>query len=231
MGVADTGFGKSEGVYGLMPVKLNFTNFCVSLPILRISSALTTMRPRRISQVSRRFRAKTSKLLTISVYPAIANYALESGVLDATAITSVAVAAAAYESHQLSKEEPGNSMIVRVFMNRAVLIRALGTDVSAFERLRGILESAITKSRAKGGDESLKLEKFLVYAVRWSGGRSDRLLTFMVQLVNFAGLADEAIEVWESASKFYKTKYYVWTEYASFLTWVPTPVSADFITS
>lgn len=110
----------------------------------------------------------------------IANYALESGVLDATAITSVAVAAAAYESHQLSKEEP---------------------DVSAFERLRGILESAITKSRAKGGDESLKLEKFLVYA-----------------LVNFAGLADEAIEVWESASKFYKTKYYVWTEYASFLT-------------
>ncbi|KAG8973011.1 Splicing factor [Tulasnella sp. 425] len=131
----------------------------------------------------------------------IVNYALESGVLDATEITSVAVAAAAYESHQLSKEEPGNSLTARVFMIRAVLIRAFGTDVSAFERLRGILESAITKSRAKGGDESLKLEKFLVYA-----------------LVNFAGLADDAIEVWESASKFYKSKYYVWTEYTSFLT-------------
>ncbi|KAG9040601.1 Splicing factor [Tulasnella sp. UAMH 9824] len=110
----------------------------------------------------------------------IANYALESGVLDAPAITSVALAAAAYESHQLSKEEP---------------------DVSAFERLRAVLESAIGKSREKGGDESLKLEKFLVHA-----------------LVNFAGLADEAIEVWESASKFYKTKYNVWTEYTSFLT-------------
>ncbi|KAG8925497.1 Splicing factor [Tulasnella sp. 408] len=73
----------------------------------------------------------------------IANYALESGVLDAQAITSVALAAAAYESHQLGKEEP---------------------DVSAFERLRAILESAIGNSREKGGDESLKLEKFLVHA-------------------------------------------------------------------
>lgn len=111
---------------------------------------------------------------------AIATYALESGVLDAAAITSVALASAAYESHQLSKEEP---------------------DVSAFERLRAVLESGIEKSREKGGDESLKLEKFLAHA-----------------LINFAGLADEAIEVWESASKYYKTKYNVWTEYTSFLT-------------
>ncbi|KAG8982971.1 Splicing factor, partial [Tulasnella sp. 427] len=110
----------------------------------------------------------------------IATNALESGVLDAPAITSVALAAAAFESHLLNQGEP---------------------DVSAFERLRGILELGITKSRERGGDESLKLEKFLAQA-----------------LVNFAGLVDEAIEVWDSASKFYKTKYHVWTEYTTFLT-------------
>ncbi|KIO31343.1 hypothetical protein M407DRAFT_220481 [Tulasnella calospora MUT 4182] len=111
----------------------------------------------------------------------IATYALESGVLDAAAITSVALASAAYESHQLSKEEPA------------------------------VLESGIEKSREKGGDESLKLEKFLAHAVRYYTEPAFH----------------EAIEVWESASKYYKTKYNVWTEYTSFLTLVPIHVEYD----
>lgn len=30
-----------------------------------------------------------------------------------------------------------------------------------------------------------------------------------------------AVEVWESATKFYKNKHYAWTEYANYLTCVP----------
>ncbi|KAG8984483.1 Splicing factor [Tulasnella sp. JGI-2019a] len=105
------------------------------------------------------------------------------GDMDVSGITAATIARAAYERRRLVVDDE--------------------LDPEAFDGLVSTLTTAIDLIRANGGDDSLKLEKFLVS-------------TFM-ELDQFDH-QDAAIAVWESASKFYKNKYYVWTEHAAFLT-------------
>ncbi|KAG8854312.1 Splicing factor [Tulasnella sp. 330] len=76
-------------------------------------------------------------------------------------------------------------------------------DSEAFHGFAVMMNTTIDLLRAQGGDDTLKLEKFFV--------------STLMELDQF-DYQDAAIAVWESASKFYKNKYYVWTEHAAFLT-------------
>ncbi|KAG8906149.1 Splicing factor [Tulasnella sp. 403] len=116
---------------------------------------------------------------TLEAVSAVYNQAMESNLLDAPSITSVTIARAAYEVHRM-----GNDW----------------SDLDAFERLVTVLSQGMNAARDRGGDDTLKLERFLVSVI-----------------MRLEGMSDQAIDVWEKATKFYKRRYLVWAEFASFL--------------
>lgn len=80
-----------------------------------------------------------------------------------------------------------------------------------------VLEEAIAAVRKiEGGDSKMRLEGFLSTFVRFHSKTSHGLgLTFYQYLA--LPLPDSAIEVLQSAAKFYKTSYLAWLNYIDIL--------------
>ncbi|KAG8966590.1 Splicing factor [Tulasnella sp. 419] len=110
--------------------------------------------------------------------------AINSGILDAAGITAVTLPRASYEEDKL------------------YAVGYHGGDERAFQRMKKILKTGIEMNREKGGDPSLKLEKFLTKL-------------FMVSIE--VPLEEDARELWKDAVKFYKTSYSAFSQYTRLL--------------